>query len=283
MNRIRENGGYIDAPQDGRSDSKPSRAKAIDAPVIMLIQEKGEVYKDENGDNIGWNNTPFYWPVLMTQENISPAMFAMDQKNQEQKAAATDGNLLEDINPEEVLSITLKGDFETLFGGEGTEFQYDHCPHKKCVLKESTAFRYIQRESNGDWMLNPQVYVDQDHYHGVYSLNNRVFPFILKPYKYMCIRNRKDANSDVILLELFEPEKWIITPIGKPNEKGDLKDKETGDVLLHVKDRIINMNMEEHEFIDDSVTQWQITYAIKKVLKLKRYKIDWDTFFDDQE
>lgn len=283
MNRIRENGGYIDAPQDGRSDSKPSRAKAIDAPVIMLIQEKGEVYKDENGDNIGWNNAPFYWPVLMTQENISPAMFAMDQKNQEQKAAATDGNLLEDINPEEVLSITLKGDFETLFGGEGTEFQYDHCPHKKCVLKESTAFRYIQRESNGDWMLNPQVYVDQDHYHGVYSLNNRVFPFILKPYKYMCIRNRKDANSDVILLELFEPEKWIITPIGKPNEKGDLKDKETGDVLLHVKDRIINMNMEEHEFIDDSVTQWQITYAIKKVLKLKRYKIDWDTFFDDQE
>ena len=99
----------------------------------------------------------------------------------------------------------------------------------------------------------------------------------------MCIRNRKDANSDVILLELFEPEKWIITPIGEPNEKGDLKDKETGDVLLHVKDRIINMNMEEHEFIDDSVTQWQITYAIKKVLKLKRYKIDWDTFFDDQE
>lgn len=283
MNRIRENGGYIDAPQDGRSDSKPSRAKAIDAPVIMLIQEKGEVYKNENGDNIGWNNAPFYWPVLMTQENISPAMFAMDQKNQEQKAAATDGNLLEDINPEEVLSITLKGDFETLFGGEGTEFQYDHCPHKECVLKESTAFRYIQRDSNGDWILNPQVYVDQDHYHGVYSLNNRVFPFILKPYKYMCIRNRKDANSDVILLELFEPEQWIITPIGKPNEKGDLKDKETGDVLLHVKDRIINMNMEEHEFIDDSVTQWQITYAIKKVLKLKRYKIDWDTFFDDQE
>lgn len=99
----------------------------------------------------------------------------------------------------------------------------------------------------------------------------------------MCVRNGKDAKSDVILLELFEPENWIISSIGKPNENGDLMDKDTGDILLHVKDQIINMNLEEHEFIDDTVTQWQITYTIKKVLKFKRNKIDWGTLSDNPE
>lgn len=284
MNRIRENGGYIDAPQDGRTDSKPSRAKAIDAPVIMLIQEEGEGCKDANGENIGWNNAPFYWPVLMTQENIASAMFALDQKAKDLKTVASERDrLVEGISPEEVLSITVKGDLETLFGEEGAEFKYDNCPREEFVLKESTAIRYIQRDANGNWVLNPQVHVDQEHYHGVYSLNNRVFPFILKPYKYMCVRNGKDAKSDVILLELFEPENWIISSIGKPNENGDLMDKDTGDILLHVKDQIINMNLEEHEFIDDTVTQWQITYTIKKVLKFKRNKIDWGTLSDNPE
>lgn len=284
MNRIRENGGYIDAPQDGRTDSKPSRAKAIDAPVIMLIQEEGGRCKDANGENIGWNDAPFYWPVLMTQENIASAMFALDQKAKDLKTVAPEMDRLgEGISPEEVLSITVKGDLETLFGEEGTEFKYDNCPREEFVLKESTAIRYIQRDANGNWVLNPQVHVDQEHYHGVYSLNNRVFPFILKPYKYMCVRNGKDAKSDVILLELFEPENWIISSIGKPNENGDLMDKDTGDILLHVKDQIINMNLEEHEFIDDTVTQWQITYTIKKVLKFKRNKIDWGTLSDNPE
>lgn len=284
MNRIRENGGYIDAPQDGRTDSKPSRAKAIDAPVIMLIQEEGGRCKDANGENIGWNDAPFYWPVLMTQENIASAMFALDQKAKDLKTVAPERDRLgEGISPEEVLSITVKGDLETLFGEEGAEFKYDNCPREEFVLKESTAIRYIQRDANGNWVLNPQVHVDQEHYHGVYSLNNRVFPFILKPYKYMCVRNGKDAKSDVILLELFEPENWIISSIGKPNENGDLMDKDTGDILLHVKDQIINMNLEEHEFIDDTVTQWQITYTIKKVLKFKRNKIDWGTLSDNPE
>ena len=64
MNRLRENGGYIDAPDDGRTDLKPAREKAVDAPVIMFIQQNGEVCKDENGENIGWNGAPFYCLLL---------------------------------------------------------------------------------------------------------------------------------------------------------------------------------------------------------------------------
>lgn len=42
MNRLRANGGYIDAPADGRTDSRPSREIAIDVPVVMLLRQEGK-------------------------------------------------------------------------------------------------------------------------------------------------------------------------------------------------------------------------------------------------
>lgn len=42
MTRLRANGGYIDAPDDGRTDVRPSREKAIDIPVVMLLRQEGK-------------------------------------------------------------------------------------------------------------------------------------------------------------------------------------------------------------------------------------------------
>ena len=48
---------------------------------------------------------------------------------------------------------------------------------------------------------------------------------------------------------------------------------------LLIEIRIIDENFNKKEIIDYTVTQWQIEYPIKKVLKLKKCTIDWDSVF----
>ena len=72
LSRKRANGGFIDAPDDGRTDTAPSRNKAVDRPVMMFIKQKGD--KDK-----GWHDAPFYWPVLMTQQNLTAAVYSKDE------------------------------------------------------------------------------------------------------------------------------------------------------------------------------------------------------------
>lgn len=73
LSRIRENGQFADAPDDGRTDLAPARAKAIDVPVLMLIRENGASDK-------GWRGTPFYWPVLLVQQNVRAAVYGQSGK-----------------------------------------------------------------------------------------------------------------------------------------------------------------------------------------------------------
>ena len=81
MKRLRIDGGYIDAPDDGNNDTRPSRQKAINSPVLMLIKQNGRKSIDNvTRENRGWNGTPFYWPVLMTQRNIAPVLFTLEQR-----------------------------------------------------------------------------------------------------------------------------------------------------------------------------------------------------------
>ena len=68
LSRIRDNGAFGDAPDDGRTDLAPARAKAIDRPLLMLIKEKGEKTN-------GWRDSPFYWPVLVVQKNVRSAVY----------------------------------------------------------------------------------------------------------------------------------------------------------------------------------------------------------------
>ena len=68
LSRYRGNGAFANAPDDGRIDLEPARARAIDVPVLMFIRENGSV---ENG----WRGTPFYWPVLLVQQNVRSAIY----------------------------------------------------------------------------------------------------------------------------------------------------------------------------------------------------------------
>lgn len=284
MNRLRANGGYIDAPDDGRTDGKPSREKAIDVPVVMLLRQEGKKYVDPaTGENVGWNNAPFYWPVLMTQQNINPVMFALEQGKKKKVATSDLAGILDGIDPKDVLCLLYSGDLEEHFGEVGSEYYTcDDCPCESRSLKESTASRYIERDENGNWKKNPEVLFDEAKDHGLYSLNNGQFPFVFKPYKYLLLRNKRDATADLMLLELFPATLCQAKPEGRLNEKGDLVDRDTQKVLLHGTDTILDKNMVETEYKDESIVQWILYYYVRKVVKYVPCNIDWDKVFDFQ-
>ena len=285
MGRIRANGGWIDAPDDGRTDTKPSREKAIDAPVLMLIRQNGNKKIDgATGMNVGWNNTPFYWPVLMTQKNINPVMFAIDQSKKKKMAAIDNSDILEGINPEEVLKMTYKGDLEDRFGKEGTVYTDGKMqPQESRTLKETTASKFILKDGKGNWLMNPNVEFDESHDHGLYSFNGGRFPFVFRPYKYMLLANGRNAKADLMLMELDDMSTWFALPDGELNENGDLYDLGTDNLLLHGSDIIYNKDMDGRDYTDRNITQWVIVYPIKKVLKFKKNSIVWEALFEDDE
>jgi len=278
LNRIRGNGGFMDAPMDGHTDLSPSREVAIDQPVLALLRQNGKVCIDPNtGKNIGWNNAPFYWPVLLTQDNLAPVMYAIDQGRKSSEGASDGFNILEGINPEDVLSLTYRGDLEAAFGQEGEEID----TFETRVLKETTASRFILRDAHNNWMLNPAVPFDYDNDHGLYSLNNGHFPFIVRPYKYMLLRNGRDASADMILLQLDDPATWQYEPLIEYDEEGSLVDRDTGDVLVRARDEITDKDLRTRVVEDDTVAQWEICYHIIKVMRLCKATIALEAFINE--
>lgn len=68
MSRIRKNGGFVDAPDDGRTDTPIAQQYATDRPILMLLKEDGR--KED-----GWRNAKFYWPVLRLPINTKTQMY----------------------------------------------------------------------------------------------------------------------------------------------------------------------------------------------------------------
>ena len=75
MSRVRANGNFVDAPEDGNTDTPLARANAITMPVIMLLKQEGL-------ESQGWRDTPFYWPSLTLPSNLAPAIFSTMIDNQ---------------------------------------------------------------------------------------------------------------------------------------------------------------------------------------------------------
>lgn len=279
MNRIRENGGFMDAPMDGRNDLRPSRAAAIDKPVLMLLRQNGKKCLDKSGQNIGWNDAPFYWPVLLTQEEINPVMFAIDQSKGGKTAVIDASDILQGIDPNDVLKLTFKGDLEDRFGHEGDVVD----DFETRALKETTATQYILKDEKGNWLFNPAIPFDKEHDHGLYSLNNEKFPFVARPYKYLLLRNGRDACADLMLLQLDDPANWYFEPVINLDDEGALIDRDSDDVLLYTIDTITDKNLNTKEVVDKTACQWVIGYHIIKVLKYRKNSVDWEKVFAQDE
>lgn len=274
MSRVRVNGSWSDAPDDGHTDLAPSRDKAIDAPVIMFIRQNGKKYKDPvTNSELGWNNAAFYWPVLLTQKNLSPVMYALDQNKHSQIFVADNSDILDGYNQDDVLKLTYSGELIECFGEVGTDYSgqdVSKWPTVIRTIKENTASRYLQKNNDETIVFNPSVYVDENNYHGVYSKNNGVFPFLLQPYKYILLTTGNSSMGDQMLLELSDTNEWHVYPEGELDDDGYLRDVISNVVLLHGEDYILNRHMEKKLFRDETITQWVIYYPIKKVLRFKK-------------
>lgn len=70
MGRIKQNGNFSDAPEDGNTDT-PIASKSVKndpRPFLMLFRENG-------GKTEGWRDAPFYWPCLRLPYNIETCMY----------------------------------------------------------------------------------------------------------------------------------------------------------------------------------------------------------------
>lgn len=60
---------YYDAPDTSHMEGRIARRVATDAPMLMLFRQNGL-------ESNNWRGTPFYWPVIVAQQNIRTAIFA---------------------------------------------------------------------------------------------------------------------------------------------------------------------------------------------------------------
>lgn len=192
LKRIRQDGSFIDAPEDGRTDLQPAREKCTDMPVLMLFQENGTIEQ-------GWRGTPFYWPVLMLQSNMDPVIYTMNERRDHRIIKKTDiSELIDGINPETILKLTLSDDdvFNEIMMGEQTTYN--------CLITEGTALRYLESE-RGTLKINyGKVNPKTLKYTTVYSRNEGVFPYYLKLYRYILFNKSRDKDGDAMLVKLDE-------------------------------------------------------------------------------
>ena len=272
MTRIRKDGRWVDMPADGRGDIIPAKEKeAIETPVLILLRENGaEAYRDDDPshENYGWNNTPFYWPVLITQGNIGTVLFAIDQKGPANVVVSDFSELTKGIDPEEILQLTYKGDLINHFGEEGSEYELEDAPVETRAVRDTTASKFFDKDLEGHLALAPGVEMDEN-WAGVYSYNHGELPFLLRPYRYMLLRAGRTGNTAAMLLELFPKEGWTIFANQEIGPTGMIVDFIEDKELIGATDTLIGMDMEEKEYIHKYLCQWVIQYPVKKVLKYK--------------
>jgi hypothetical protein len=77
MSRVRQNDNFVDAPEDGNTDTPIAQRYTLQQPLrpfLMLFRENG-LENIVNGVNKGWRNAPFYWPSLRLAQNIESCVY----------------------------------------------------------------------------------------------------------------------------------------------------------------------------------------------------------------
>lgn len=234
---------FMTAPDTGRTDLKLARESAIDKPVIILLREEGTTEQ-------GWRGTPFYWPVLVAQQNIESSYFTLDNNKKKKDYIALDHSIIADINPEEMLSLTLFQEvFDLIESGDKTDELRE--------VRDTTASTLLEKSKQGEYILSP----DTDPTAltaGFNSLNNGIFPFVPKKFKYLHFRTSRDGKANQMLVEI-NPE--------MPCSFGFVRPK---------RDDIIDLLKKNHEitsFIDYTFVKWWIIYHIRPI-RIHRYGED---------
>lgn len=238
MSRLRDNGGYIDAPDDGHTDTRPCRDQAQDIPVLMLLKENGRKAQ-------GWRDAEFYWPVFVVQQSVSKGMYVLNGLVTDNTQSELDASsLIAGIDPEEILYLTIKKDFfRQIMTYEKTE-EYRQ-------LTETTASRYLMPSTDGKtpYALRTDVEVDPAKASHILAKNDDVFPFESRPFKYILFRDSRDKSGSVMLVKLVE-----IAPVRFYNQP--VEDK---DVLVDKK-----LETKDYEGTDHVI--WTLQYNLDEVV-----------------
>jgi len=239
-------GKYNDAPDDGHED-RPKEL-AIERPVLFLFRENGLIDQ-------GWMGAPFYWPMLYTPGKTREGIFTIDgnRKMKVRNGKVLKLKKLDDIPEEEVLNLTmtLGPAMDIILGLQKTESR---------IIKDTTASLYLQKDDNGNYLFADGVHPNS--YYNVHTmLDGEVFPFKLKPIKYLHLRCSRDEYGSRLLLEL-NPKK-LFELEAAPFESDD---------LVYGSDNSIEVRT------DAKQAEWTIFYNIKKVLEYKLTESDKETF-----
>lgn len=62
---------YSDMPYNRDNDLRQAKEMAVNEPTLMLMKQNG--YEEK-----GWRGAEFYWPVLVTQENVNTAVYTSE-------------------------------------------------------------------------------------------------------------------------------------------------------------------------------------------------------------
>lgn len=235
MSRYREDGiKFIDAPDDGRTDLAPARAVAVDKPLIMFIKQNG---KEENG----WKGTPFYWPVLIVQQNIDPVVYTVNEKSEEPKEFVDASPLVKGIDPSQILHLTLKSEYFWKFitGEKYSESR---------EITESTASRYLIRDYGNMSRYKLKEGIKNEIYN-IHSANNGVFPFELRKYQYILFRTSHDKSGSVLLVKVDENKPYSVSQVPIIDE-----------------DILIDKELNETDYVNNErLTQWVLEINCKSV------------------
>lgn len=275
--RIKETGLWNDMPADGKTQVGPAKLIAQNAPVLILLRENGS-------SDQGWRGTPFYWPVLKTQANLNRTIFASGLKTKGQVVVNDLSELIKGLNipSDEILSLTYIGDLAEHFGKEGTVYD-EPVEYETRAIRETNAGTYLKKALNGELEYADGVDPEKDITAGVYSYNHDKLPFVLKPYKYMILRQGRSAR-EAMLLKLFPMDKWIIYANRDFDAEGDLYDYVTTDkVLFNINDVLVNTKGEKKAVKENGLCQWVVAFAVKEVVRHVQFRAPVDEAEDCEE
>jgi hypothetical protein len=237
---------WIDAPDDGRNDTAPSRTISKDRPVLMLIKQNGN-------EEQGWRNTPFFWPVFMPQKNVNAGIFTINA-NKKLRAPKKQFKLSTYFNypQDEILNLSIQRDylFEILAGVKKQEFR---------EIKETTCSLYLRKDDNGNLILINDCYPTR--YYNLSSYNNGVFPFEIKKYKYLYLRSSQDYSGSQVLIKLDSDKIYELIP-----------------EQFSQQDVVYTEHNVGKEAEDDNLCKWTIAYNIDRVLEKKLIPQDVEAY-----
>ena len=241
LSRERENifdkrGRFIDAPEAG-GEINIDKKNAIDRPVLVLLKQNG--LKD-----LGWRGTAFFWPVLTTPQNMNAGIFTINGNKKFRKAKKQIAlETLGDYPKEEVLSLTIKKEF--FF-----DIILDYKKEEWREIKPTTANMFLEKDLMGKFILVEGT--DPDKYYDLTTVNDNIFPFEVRGYKYLHLRTSMDMSGSQAIIKLKEDGPYEM--VCRPFEQQDVVYTEFN---------------EGQDVTDQSAGIWNVGYHLDKVLEKK--------------